>query len=102
MASQADGSTDDPISLAVPHYDEDTAELFSGAGFPEYMDEEYDGDEYYENDEEEYPREDRPSSLERSAAQRVDPHEATQTDILRDYTHFTRSSSQPFAGRKVL
>ena len=74
MTSNPEGIMDDAINLAVPHYDEDTAELFTGPGFPGYPDEEYEADEFYEdNDEEAYP-EARTSSLERSAAQRDVPH----------------------------
>ena len=87
MTSQADGT--DAISVAVPHYDEEEAELFTGPGFPGYSDEEEpEGDEYYEGDEDEnahaYP-DLNVSSFEQSAAQRAYPYEEAQAGIASDY-----------------
>ena len=79
----------DAIDLAVPPYEEDVEELFSGPGFPGYS--EFPDEEFYEdNDEDEnyqaYP-EVGVSSLEQSVAQRVGSREPPQTGILRDSTH---------------
>ena len=88
MAFNADGSRVDPVNMAVPPYEEDTEEEFSGPGFPGYT--EYDGDEFDEDDDEdEIPRaypELNASSLELSAAQRVGSDEPSHAGIQRDYT----------------
>ena len=77
-----DGEALEAINMAVPPYEEDTAEEFTGPGFPGYS--EYEGDEFYEDDDED-PELNAPIS-EPSAAQRVGSHEPSQAGILRDYT----------------
>ena len=72
--------------MAVPPYEEDTAEEFTGPGFPGYS--EYEGDEFYEDDDED-PELNAPIS-EPSAAQRVGSHEPSQAGILRDYIQIDR------------
>ena len=85
-----DGEALEAINLAVPPYEEDTAEEFIGPGFPGYS--EYDGDEFYEDDDEE-PELNAPVS-ELSAAQRVGPDGASHASILKDYTHEEHSKKR--------
>ena len=78
-----DAEAMEAIQMAVPSYDEDPAEEFHGPGYPGYS--EYDGDEFYEDDDED-PELSAPV-LEPSAAPREVSYEPSQAGILRDYTH---------------
>ena len=69
----------DPHGIAVPDYDEDPEESFTGPnGLTEFFNEEYEEDDYYD-DGEAYQDAD---PLERSAAQRADADDAAQAETV--------------------
>ena len=73
----------DPSGIAVPAYDEDPEESFTGPnGLTEIFDEEYDEEDYYD-DGEAYQDAD---PLERSAAQRADTDDAAQAETVSGHT----------------
>ena len=76
----------DPAEVAVPHYDEDAEELFSGPGYPGYYEDEFENDEYYEGDGDEGYSESMPPALELSPAQRDRPDELSHGGTVSGYT----------------
>ena len=85
--SAQDMVSQDPVDVAVPHYDEDAEELFSGPGYPGYYEDELENEEYYEGDGDEGYSESMPLSLELSPAQRGGSDEPSHGGTASGYTH---------------
>ena len=74
----------DPSGIAVPAYDEDPEESFTGPnGLTDFFNDEYDED-YYGDDGEAYEE---AEPLERSAAQRAGTIDAAQAETVSGHTH---------------
>ena len=75
----------DPSGIAVPAFDEDLDENFTGPeGIADFFNEGYDEDEdYYDDDGEGYEE---PEPLVRSAAQRADTQDAAQAETVSGHT----------------
>lgn len=88
MSYDTDALPVDGIDLAVPQYDKEPDELFSGPGYPGFS--EYNDEEFYEEDDDEDPELDTPA-LAPSVATGIGTYGPAQTGILRDYTQFLGS-----------
>ena len=90
LSTQLSTNSMDPISVAVPQYEEDLEESFIGpAGIAQFYGE--DEQAYYEGEDHEEPI---TEPLELSAAQSGNPEEVPHVDTVSGYTH-AKGPEQP-------